>query len=63
MSLFFITEHGGIIMGYVLAQILQARWYWGFIIQACAMVITGLVFLSIPKVYFEKSVFKREEDG
>ena len=61
MSLFFITEHGGIIIGYGLAYLLRGAWYWGFLIQAAAMAGTGMLFLSIPKIYFEESAYKGQE--
>ena len=58
MALFFITEHMGIIIGYSLAFILVSNWYWGFLIQAGTMVLAGVMFMMIPTIYYEKSVFK-----
>jgi hypothetical protein len=63
MALFFITEHMGIIIGYGLAFFLVSNWYWGFLIQSGTMVLAGLMFMMIPTVYYEKSVFKAAEEG
>ena len=62
MALFFITEHIGIIIGYGLAFLLVSKWYWGFLFQAGTMVIAGLMFMIIPRVFFDKSVFKSEDE-
>jgi hypothetical protein len=53
MAIFFITEHIGIIIGYGLAFILVTNWYWGFLFQAGTMVIAGLIFMIIPRVFFD----------
>ena len=58
MSLFFITEHGGIVIGYGLSYFLGLNWPLGFVFQAVMMAVTGILFLSVPKIYFEESAHK-----
>ena len=53
MAIFFITEHIGIIIGYGLAFMLVKNWYWGFLFQAGTMMIAGLMFMIIPRVFFD----------
>ena len=61
MSLFFITEHLGIIIGYGLAYALRLEWHWGFLIQAATMALAGVLFTLVPKVYFDETSYKSAE--
>ena len=58
MSLFFITEHGGIVIGYGLSYFLELNWPMGFVFQAAMMAVTGILFLTVPKAYFDESANK-----
>ena len=62
MSLFFITEHLGIIIGYGLAFFMKSYWFLGFGVQAATMLVAGLLFMTIPKKYFDESAYKKLED-
>ena len=55
MSMFFITEHMGIVIGYGLSYFMGLSWPFGFVVQAVMMALTGVLFLTVPKLYFEES--------